>query len=236
MPRTLTKNCARYTRVLACASAGPGRSALCESRRLRSDPTQETTLRAYRQLWSRPSPLPWVWALPTVSPAGDGGAPGAPWFIARRSYLRPSATALHGYRQHLLSATSRREDKSDTEATLLCGAHTSIGVGDFDLGKAFPNTLTFSDSFSLCCFNIVGLRREGVRVERAEDRRPGSGLRAPRARGDRADPTARSARPRPPLLASRLSAHPPDAPENRRDHTHHKPVFPLQLFFVNSKL
>ena len=37
--------------------------------------------------------------------------PGAPWFLARRSYLRPGPTALHRYR------APRREDKSDTEET-----------------------------------------------------------------------------------------------------------------------
>jgi hypothetical protein len=40
------------------------------------------------------------------------GAPGAPWFLARRSYLRPGPTALHSYR------APRREDKSETEATV----------------------------------------------------------------------------------------------------------------------
>ena len=59
-----------------------------------------------------PVPPPWVWALPTVSSAGDGGPPGAPCFLARRRYLRPGPTALHGYR------APRREDKSDTEETM----------------------------------------------------------------------------------------------------------------------
>ena len=59
-----------------------------------------------------PVPPPWVWALPTVSSAGDGGPPGAPCFLARRRYLRPSPTALPCYR------APRREDKSDTEETV----------------------------------------------------------------------------------------------------------------------
>ena len=45
-----------------------------------------------------PVPRPCVWALPTVSSAGGGGTPGAPWFLARGSYLRPGPTALHRYR------------------------------------------------------------------------------------------------------------------------------------------
>ena len=55
--------------------------------------------RSYRQL--RPCPSP---------PLGCGRSPpylrhGAPWFLARRSYLRPGPTALHCYR------APRREDK-----------------------------------------------------------------------------------------------------------------------------
>jgi hypothetical protein len=89
----------------------------------RISPCGETTLRAkrrapraYRQLRSRPSHPPCVCALPTVSPTGDGCAPGAPWCLSRRSYLRPSPAALHGYR------APRREDKSETEATVCCTA------------------------------------------------------------------------------------------------------------------
>jgi hypothetical protein len=95
----------------------------------------ETTLRAkrcaarsYRRLRSCPSLPPWVWAhLPTVSSAGDGGPPGAPCFLARRRYLRPSPTALHCYR------APRREDKSDTEETQQSLNRHRTGVRTFSV-------------------------------------------------------------------------------------------------------
>ncbi len=79
--------------------------------------TKRRAARSYRSSGHARPPPPWVWALPTVSSAGDADgvrlAPLGSLLIARRSYLHPGPTTLHCYR------APRREDKSDTEETIL---------------------------------------------------------------------------------------------------------------------
>ena len=100
------KNCARYTSVLACASAGLGfRIVRIAETPIRFAPTEETSRSArVSAIPDGPAPPPWGGRSPPYPPAGGGSARGALWFLARRGYLHPGPTTLS-----LLTRPARRQ-------------------------------------------------------------------------------------------------------------------------------